>query len=278
MNDCFLILGSSGRVGSQVLRMLRASRYRAIGASRHPMGDGVQFDLLDPRTHASALAGVTTVMLISRPGDEQAHIHAEPFLRAMVSAGVERVVDLSALGAAKRPEFSIRKVELLVETSGLEWTHVRPNFFMQMLAQPPLAPEIAKQRTLSLPLAKAKIAYVDVADVAATLFKALTDRDLNGHAIELNGPEAFTHSEIAHRISQAIGETIRYVDITDECARRRLGALGLAEPQVERLLEFSALCRQGFCSSPDTDVAHLLGRPLGTLNSFIERNLSFWRG
>lgn len=201
MHDRFLILGASGLVGSHVFRMLRADGYDAVGASRHKTGGPwVHFDLLDPHTHASALAGITTVMLISRPGDEEAHLYAEPLISSMVTAGVKRVIDLSALGAAQRPEFSIRKVELLVEASGLEWTHVRPNFFMQMLARPPLSTEIATRRTLSLPLGSTKVAYVDARDVAAILFKALTDRALVGQAIELNGPEALTHDEIVNRI------------------------------------------------------------------------------
>jgi uncharacterized protein YbjT (DUF2867 family) len=241
------------------------------------MNECVYFDLLDPVTHLPALAGVTTVMLISRPGDEEAHIHAEPFISSMVSAGVKRVVDLSALDAARRPEFSIRKVELLIESSGLEWTHIRPNFFMQMLSRPPLSTEIAARRTLTLPLANAAIAYVDAADVAAALFKALTDRTLNSKAIELNGPEALTHFEIVDRISLKIGETIRYLDISEDAARSLLRANGFAEPQIQRLLGFYALCRRGACSSPDTEVARLLGRPLRTMDQFIEASLNSWK-
>lgn len=278
MQNRFLILGASGLVGNQVFSTLLAHRYDAVGASRHRTGDHwVHFDLLDPSTHAPALAGITTVMLISRPGDEEAHLYAEPLISSMAATGVKRVVVLSALGAAQRPEFSIRKVELLVEASGLEWTHVRPNFFMQMLVRPPLSVEIARHRTLSLPLGSAKVAYVDARDVAATLFKALTDRALVGQAIELNGPEALTHDEIVNRISQRIGETVRYVDISEESARALLLACGFPAPQVERVLGFYALCRQGFCSSPDTQVAQLLGRPLGRLDDVIEANLSSWQ-
>jgi uncharacterized protein YbjT (DUF2867 family) len=279
MDDRFLILGSSGLVGSHVFRRLLADGYDAVGASRHKTGEPwVYFDLLDPRTHASALAGITTVMLISRPGDEEAHLYAAPLISSMVTAGVKRVADLSALGAAKRPQFSIRKVELLVETSGLEWAHVRPNFFMQVLARPPLSTEIATRRTLSLPLGSAKVAYVDARDVAATLFRALTDRALAGQAIELNGPEAVTHDEVVSRISQRIGETVRYVDISEESARALLRARGFPASMVERVLGIYALCRQDFCSSPDTEVAQLLGRPLGSLDAFIEANLTSWKG
>jgi uncharacterized protein YbjT (DUF2867 family) len=278
MNDRLLILGASGLVGGQVLQMLLDRGYDAVGASRRKTGDRwVPFDLLDVATHAPALAGITTVMLISRPGDEEAHLHAAPFVAAMVAAGVRRVVDLSALGAQKRPDFSIRKVELLLEASGVAWTHVRPNFFAQMLARPPLATEIATRRTLSLPLGEAKVAYVDAQDVAAVLFTALTDRRLAGRAMDVSGPEAVTHAEIVRRISTRIGDTVHFVDISEDSARALLLQRGFPAPHVERVLRFYALCRQGFCATPDTEVAQLLGRPLGTLDAVIEANLAAWQ-
>jgi len=277
MQEKVLVLGASGLVGSAVLQMLLAHGHDAIGASREVRGDGwVRFDLLDASTHGPALAGVGTAMLISRPGDEEAHVHAAPLIDAMVAAGVRRIVDLSALGAEKRPEFSTRRVECLVEASGLEWVHVRPNFFGQMLAQPPLSTEIARQRTLSLPLGKAKIAYVDAHDVAAVLHRALTDPDLAGRAIALSGPEAVDHDDVARRITACVGESVRYVDIPEAAARMLLCQRGFPAPHVERVLQFYALCRRGFCAAPDTEAARLLGRPLGTLDDVIAANRSAW--
>ena len=277
MQERVLVMGASGLVGGMVLRMLLAHGLDAVGASREARGeDWVRLDLLDTSTHGPALAGVGTAMLISRPGDEEAHAHAAPLIDAMVAAGVRRIVDLSALGAEKRPEFSTRRVECLVEASGLEWVHVRPNFFGQMLARPPLSTEIARRRTLTLPLGLAKIAYVDARDVAAVLYRALTDPGLNGRAIAVSGPEAMDHEEVARRIAIGIGEPVRYIDIPEEAARALLAGSGFSPPHIERVLRFYALCRQGFCATPDTEVARLLGRPLGTLDDVIAANRPVW--
>lgn len=260
------------------MQLLLRHGHDAVGASRRPCGGAwVRFDLLDPASHAPALAGVGAVMLLSRPGDTQAHVHAAPFIEAMVAAGVRRVVDLSALGAELHPDFSTRRVERLVEDSGLAWTHVRPNFFAQMLARPPLSTEIARERTLRLPLAAAKVAYVDASDVAAVIFRALTDPELAGRAIPISGPEALDHEEIARRLSAALGETVRYVAISEAAARDLLASRGFPAPQIERVLEFYARCRQGFCATPDTWTARLLGRPLGTLDAVIAANLPAWQ-
>lgn len=99
MKHKYLVLGASGLVGSRVVERLAKERKDVCGATRNPRGAGeVRLDPLQEETFGAALAGMTTVMLISRPGDEDAHLHAEPFVEAMVSAGVRRVVVLSALG------------------------------------------------------------------------------------------------------------------------------------------------------------------------------------
>lgn len=259
------------------MQLLLQHGYDAVGASRQRAGSCWRyFDLLEPATFAAALAGMTSVLLLSRPGDEEAHIHAAPLVAALADSGVKRVVVLSALGADQRPDFSLRKVERLVETADLEWVHVRPNFFMQTLTRPPLSTEIARHRRLSLPLGEAEIAYVDAKDVAAVAFAALTDPALTGQTIDVSGPEAFTHGAIVARIGRLLGEPVGFVDITEDAARILLLERGFPRPQAERVLQFYALCRQGMCAKPDTAVARLLGRPLGTLDAFLAANRSAW--
>jgi len=278
MPEDYLIMGATGEVGRRVLATMAAAGLPVRGASRRPRGQGmVALDLLDPATHRAAFEGASAAMLVSRPGDEEAHVHAEPLVRAMVDAGVRRVAVLSALGAGRREDFSLRKVERLVEASGAAWTHVRPGFFMQMLARPPLADEIAVDGTLSLPLADARVAYVDVEDVAAVLVRALTDPSLAGRAIDVNGPEALDHHEVAAAVARAAGREVRYVPLDDAQARLLLERRGLPSAHAERVLRFYALAREGWCATPDAEVAEMLGRPLGTFARFAARRATAWR-
>lgn len=277
MQERYLVLGATGLVGSLVLQQLLDERRDAWGATRRPgTRRHVHLDLLEPETYAHALRGVTTVMLLSRPGDEDAHLVAEPFVAAMRRAGVARVVVLSALGAEQRPDFSLRKVELLVERSGMAWTHVRPNFFMQMIALPPLAGEIAAQGTLSLPLADSSIAYVDARDVAAVVHRALVDRGLDGQGVTVSGPRAWSHDELVEVIASALGRHVRYVALTEDQARDLMQARQFPPRQVERVLTFYRLIRQGFCANPDERSEALLGRSLLTWPAFVMGNKGAW--
>ncbi|OJW16734.1 MAG: epimerase [Planctomycetales bacterium 71-10] len=277
MSEAYLILGATGEVGRRVLATMRARGLAVKGASRRAEGPGmVRFDLLDPATHGPAFEGASAVMLVSRPGDEEAHLHAAPVVAAMAAAGVRRVATLSALGAERREDFSLRKVERLVEGSGMAWAHVRPNFFMQMLARPPLSAEVVAKGTLGLPLADARIAYVDAEDVAAVMVRALADDALAGRGIDVNGPEALDHRRVAGAIARATGRDVRYIPLDEAEAGRLLESRGFPPAHVERVLRFYALARQGWCAAPDAEVAGLLGRPLGTFDRFAAAHASNW--
>lgn len=265
-------------MGGAVAALLQAEGRRVVRATRNPAGAGeVRFDLLEPQTFAPALQGVTAVMLMSRPGDEDAGVHAAPFVRAMQASAVRHIVVLSALGAQARPAFALRKVELLVEQCGIAWTHVRPNFYMQLLAQPPIAAEVAGRGTLSLPLGDARIAYVDARDVAAVLHRTLAGAGPVGRAIEVNGPHALSHAQVAGSIARAIGSAVSYVPLHEAAARDLMLARGLGQAQVERVLAAYRLIRGGLCAEPDDAAARWLGRPLRTWEAFVHESAAAWR-
>src|SRR5512140_27951 len=142
-----LVIGATGEVGSRVLAELGTRGVPVRAASRQPAVasaasapcasgpvDWVRFDLEAPETFDPALAGVARVFLIARPGDDDADRPARPLVQAMLRAGVRHVVDLSAMGAETRDDFALRKIELMLERSGMEWTHLRRNWFMQIFS------------------------------------------------------------------------------------------------------------------------------------------------
>jgi len=272
-----LVTGASGLIGRNVAALLRAGGVEPRCGTRRPGGAGhVWFDLTDAASFGPALAGVRAVMLVSRPGDEDAHLHAAPFVEAMQRQGVRRVVVLSALGAGSRPEFSLRRVERLVEESGMDWVHVRPNFFMQMLAQPPLSTEIASEDRLRLPLDDARVAYVDSGDVAAVLHRALVDPALSRVAIDVSGPEALDHHQLAASIGRLRGRPVEYLAIGEDEARDLLAARGFPPRHTERVLTFYRLIRAGVCARPDEVAARLLGRPLRRWNEVAGLHACAW--
>jgi uncharacterized protein YbjT (DUF2867 family) len=283
-----LVLGATGTVGRSLLDVLAARGVTVRGATRDPRlaaercGDAarwVAFDLEDAGTFAGALDGVERVFMISRPGDEEADRWAGPLVEAMRARGVRHVVHLSAMGTEQRPDFSLRKVELLLEASGMAWTHLRPNFFMQVHATGLLCRAIRAGRRIALPAGDAALSFVDARDVAAVAAAVLIEAAAHaGRGYTLTGPEAVSYRRVAAEIGRAIGQDVAYVAIEDAAARGMLEAAGMAEPQIERLLAMYRLVRAGACAPVCADVETVLGRGGIRFGRFAADYAECWGG
>ncbi|HEX2189982.1 MAG TPA: SDR family oxidoreductase [Longimicrobiaceae bacterium] len=286
MDGRVLVLGATGAVGRGVVEELVTRGESVRAASRDPdaararaprLVEWVRMDLERPDTFEAALAGVDRVFLIARPGDEEPERVAGPLIEAMRRAGTRHVVSLTALGVETRNDISLRKVELLLEESGLEYTHLRPNFFMQVFTTDPLLPAIRSTGAIRLPAGEARVSYIDARDIAAVAAAALTEPGHAGGAYTLTGPEALDHAVVAALVSEAAGARIRYEPATEEEARAALAGAGFPARRVERLIGFYRLVRAGFCAPVSGDVERVLGRPPTPFTRFADEHSSRWR-
>jgi uncharacterized protein YbjT (DUF2867 family) len=120
---------------------------------------------------------------------------AVPF-RAMVRSP-EAAQKVEALAGAK---------EGAIRSSGLAFTFLRPNLFMQGLLG--FRDSIVREGRFYAAAGDARISAVDVRDIAAVAAEALTGPGHEGRTYDLTGPEALTHAEMADRISAALGRPI----------------------------------------------------------------------
>lgn len=279
-----LVIGATGSVGSGLVEQLGRKGEKVRAATREPADrrspdnavEFVEFDFERPQTFAAALDGVDRVFLIARPGDDHADRVAFPLIDEMKRQGVRHVVNLSAMGVEARDDFALRKVERYLEESGIGFTHLRPNFFMQVFSTGPLLLDIRSTGAIHIPAAGAKLSYIDARDIAAVAAATLTEQGHMGKAYTLTGGQALDHHEIARAISGAAGKTIQYVAITEETALRVLAAAGLSPERAERLIGFYRLVRQGFCASVSSDVQTVLGRPPISFEQFAKDHASCW--
>ena len=279
-----LVIGATGSVGNELVTLLSRMGERVRAATRDPAAarspdcgvEFVEFDFERPETFAPALDGADRVFLIARPGDDHADLVSYPLIGEIKRQGVRHVVNLSAMGVESRDDLALRRVERYLEDSGVGFTHLRPNFFMQVFSSGPLLLDIRSTGAIHIPAADAELSYIDVGDIAAVAAATLTKRGHTGKAYTLTGGEALDHREIARAISAASGRTVQYVPISEEAARKSLEAAGLSPERTERLLGFYRLVRQGFCAPVSSDVQTLLGRSPNSFAQFASDNASCW--
>lgn len=283
MNGIVLVVGATGEVGGRVKQGLEARGVSVRGACRDPGraatahgGAWVELDLERPQTFRRALEGVDRAFLIARPGDDDPDRVGGPFIEAARDAGVARVVDLSAMGVELEPDFGLRRLEVLIEGSGLTFTHLRPNFFMQVFMVPPLLGQILATGSLRLPAADARLSYVDTRDIGEVAVAVLTDEAHSGKAYTLTGPESLDHHEVARRLSDVTGRRILYEPMTDQEAGVVMASAGLGPGRVERLLGFYRRVRAGHSAPVSDDVETVLGKPGRRFSDFARDYAACW--
>jgi uncharacterized protein YbjT (DUF2867 family) len=274
-----LITGASGNAGGAVLREVLKSGggVRAMYRSKEesakvPQGaSAAMADFADKRSLTRALEGVDTVYLVCSPVRELVELEST-MIDACGEAGVRHVVLNSALGAgdfAKSFPSWHRKVEDKLKASGMAYTILRPNGFMQNLITY-FAPSIRAQGEFYQSTGNAKISHLDLRDIAATAATILRSPVQHaGKIYELNGPEALSYAEVAGKISKATGRNVQYVDIPPDAQRKALLDMGIPDFMVGALLELQEYYASGKASSVDGTLESLIHRAPIKMDNFL---------
>jgi len=273
-----LITGATGTVGSEVLNRLSALGTQARAVTRDPRRaaanspphiEFVQGDFDDPESMRKACADVERAFLLT-PSSERAEEQQIAFARIARESGVRHIVKLSQLHAdPNAPERFLRYhgvVEAAVRNSGLTFTFLRPNLYMQGLLN--FRQTIQQQSTFFAAAGDAQISAVDVRDLADVAVAALTSATHENQVYSLAGPAALTFADMAEQLSQAIGRTVTFVDVAPGVMRSALADLGFPIWQADGLLEEFAMYRRGEAAGVESGVREALGRPARSFAEF----------
>jgi uncharacterized protein YbjT (DUF2867 family) len=230
-----LVIGGTGTVGRQVVARLVATgaQFRALvrnpsAARLPPQVEVVRGDLTLPETLDACLDGIDAVFLVwTAPAAAVA-----PALER-IAKHARRIVFLSAPIKAPHPLFQqpnplramVEQIERLIETSGLQWTFLRPGMFAAN-ALSWWAPQIRAGDAVRWPYLAAPTAPIDERDIAAVAVRALCEEGHAGAEYVLTGPQSLSQFEQVSTIGRVIGRSLRIEEITPDEARRELLRIG----------------------------------------------------
>jgi uncharacterized protein YbjT (DUF2867 family) len=124
----------------------------------------------------------------------------------------------------------------------------------------------------------ARIASIDVGDIAEIAANVLTSAGHEDKTYPLTGPEALTMAEVAEKLSTVTGKTIRYVNVAPEDAKRAQLGAGMPPYMADALAELFAERRKGKEAQVSPVVQMILGRRPTSFDEFAMRNASVFRG
>jgi uncharacterized protein YbjT (DUF2867 family) len=289
-----LVTGATGLSGSAVIRefarqkapvrALVRNRAKARELESLPTVEVVEGDMLRPETLGAALRDVDRVLMISSARERMLQTQCM-FIDTCKQAGVRHIVKFSGKESGIgfnpnhfRSTWEHEHIEDYLEQSGLEWTHLRPSQFMQFYLPPaPTAVDIA-QRTLFLPMGNARIAPVDIHDIARVAFALLHSEGHEGKSYDMTGPEALTMSEVVERISRVVGKPFHYVNISLEEKRQEWLAAGIPLERIDTVSEVISERSKCAQSRVYLQTHNAFGIHPTTFAEFAQQNIAVFRG
>lgn len=266
------ITGAGGTVGREVIKQLELANvpYRAAYFSKEKVEaalaqgiDAVSIDYSRPQTLRTAFQEYDKLFLLGPNALNQTQLELNA-VEAAKAVGVQYIVKQSVMGA-EGEDFSLalihRPVEKAIEASGMAWTFLHPNSFMQNVVTF-MSETIKAESAFYSASSEAKIAHVDVRDIATVAVKILTEsKPIHfGQAYTLTGSEALSYDDLASELSKVLGRFISHISLSPEDLKRGMLAEGMPEAITERMLDLERYYREDRASRITDDIKQVTGQ------------------
>lgn len=282
MTSKILVIGASGRVGSQVVEELnknsqgisvRIATSRAQQAEKWMSEgkDAVVLDLNNPDTFPDALRGVERVFLLTGYTADML-FQSKMLVDAAVKEGISHIVHLGVFSSGKDliPHFTWHDlVETYIKTCGLAWTNIHPNVIAEsiFIRNPPMT-ETHSFTVYSGDMPQGWVFVKDIAEVAATVLREGPEK--HGGQDYWLSTEVQSSSEVAATISIAVGQEITCNYMGLDGMRAYVAGIESAPERtyMESALITMRLVSEGKVICQNTvkdDVVKVLGRPGTTI-------------
>ncbi len=266
------ITGATGQIGSHLIDGLSHRKdisvcafVRDVTRAKNQFPDPIeirQFDFLSPNNEI--LHGINRIFWLV-PDDQ---FPEEEWLKIFKQSSLEKIVLLSSI----HPDiFDLRSAEIFTEQTGISYTILRPNTFMQNF-NTFNKKSIIENNAFYYPASTGKTSFIDIRDIAeAAKNILLSDRHQN-KIYTLTGEQSLNYYQVAEILSDSYGKTIRYVDTYQHPELVNDNKDLITDDTIWE--NFFSGVRDNLFSDVLPDLAMLLGHPTRT---FAEYANDYWK-
>ena len=270
-----ILVTTAGKVGAEATRLLaeRAMPVRVLVRDpekakplAHAGAEIAVGDLDVPDSLDAAMGGVTAIILVSLavPAQEL------NVIASAARAGVGHIVKATSKASADSPIARRRgqaEIEAGLAASGLPHTLLRSNAYMQNVLA--LAPAIAATSGFGSAAGKGRAGMVDTRDVAAVAAEIATAPAPHaGRTYWLSGPAAVSNYDVAETLTELLGRTITYTELSFDENRDAMIAAGVPAPIAQMNAQAFSMTAAGDADWVSDDVPTILGRPARSFQQF----------
>ncbi|MGM0558325.1 MAG: SDR family oxidoreductase [Myxococcota bacterium] len=286
MSRTIFVTGATGNVGEPLVEHLAREDVDVVAGVRSredvgalPAGVGGRiFDYENPSTWPGAFDGVDGLFVVRPPPISNVRDTINPSIQRALAAGVTHVVTLSLLGAEKNPVVPHRKIETYVEGTGVDYTHLRPSFFMQNLSTTHRA-EIRDESRIVVPAGDGATSFIDCRDIADVAALALLNPEEHANlAHDLTGARALSYHDVAEVFSEVLGREIRYDEPSVFEFYRYRRSKGDPLGFLAVTVALYTVARLGLADTVTDDFERLTGQAPRSLEQFVRDYRDCWVG
>lgn len=271
-----LITGATGEIGGRVADALARSgvptRLFVRSPDRAPSLAGssiVQGSYADPATCAAALDGVDTAFMVSATESPDRLREHQNFVHAAAAAGVRHIVYTSFASASPTATFTFARdhfaTEQLIRRSGLKFTFLRDNFYLDVLVH-----WVGADGVIRGPAGDGAVAAVARDDVAAVATTVLRAPEASTDATyTLTGPQSLRLAQVAETIGVVTGRATAYHPETVPEAYTSRASYNAPQWQLDAWVSTYTAIAAGELAEVTPDVERLLGRPATSLEQLL---------
>jgi NAD(P)H dehydrogenase (quinone) len=274
------ITGATGQLGQLALAALktRAPDANVIALVRDPAritGTPARaFDYTKPETHAAALQGVKTLVLISSNDFNDRAGQHRAVITAAKAAGVGRIIYTSILKGDASPLILAQDhiaTEAALQTSGLPATILRNGWYSENYTGS-LQASVAHGALIGS-MGTGQISTAARADYAEAIAVTALDDAHAGKVYELAGDTPFTMQDFATEVSQQVGKAIPYNSLPPETYAGILQSFGLPQALTVALADSDDHASRGALFDDSRTLSTLIGRPTTPIAETIKAAL-----
>lgn len=238
-----LVVGATGELGMAICRRLRDRGLNVRGLVRstsdplkvnHLKGMGVEIiqgNLRDRQSLDTACRRVDTVIttatitLSRQPDDTIQNVDQAGQLRlvdAAQAAGVNRFIYVSYsknLDTDSPLTTAKRSVEKHLMQSGMNYTILRPSYFMEVWLSPIVGFDYPNAKATIYGSGNSKLSWISRGDVAAFAVASVDHPAARNAILELGGPEALSPLEVVHIFERATHKKFEVQHVPEDALR-----------------------------------------------------------
>jgi len=277
-----LLTGATGKTGSATAKALneRGIKFRALIRNEEERegieslgGEVIIGSIENKEAVDQSMVDIETALILLPNSENQLSLEKQ-LVDSAKQAGANRIVKMSSIEATPDATSPIPRLHLeseeYIKQSGLNWTMVKPNFYMQNLLAS--AATIKDQGKIFLPMGEGKTGMIDTTDVGKVLAKVLSEDGHESMNHEITGPEILSFFEVAEIFTQGLGKQVDYIDVPLAAYKETLGQFLTNQWHLDAVIDlFKGIADGGIEEKTDT-YSNLMGESPKSLSQFISEN------